>query len=186
MPAMADKQITVAPTRSVHVVSYTERKVQPSTDEQAQLANFLNNTVAERGMAVMVERPARRADRLTRQRAEALVGWLTREGFHVHRYDAGDVDPGKVRIAVDHLVAMAPNCPNWEYHKYHEYGSQPSPNFGCADRANLAAMVANPRDLIVGQVPENPSGHGPLYGEARYRTDNIRALQDAGSLAGSD
>lgn len=184
-PALADKQITVAPTRSVYAVNFAEKTARASDDERNYLQNFLNNTITPENTTVMVEKPARGSDRLTRQRAEGLVVMLSRAGYHVHRFEPAAREEGRIQVAVDHLLAMAPNCPNWEYHKYHEFGSQPSPNFGCADRTNLAAMVANPRDLVSGDVPSLPSGHAPLYGESRYRVDFIRPLQDAGDIAGN-
>lgn len=46
-------------------------------------------------------------------------------------------------------TAAVPNCPNWRSAELPE-GSATSSNYGCATNANLAAMVANPEDLIHG------------------------------------
>lgn len=180
-PAFADKQIMVAPTRSVHEVSYAGRAVDVSPDELAYLQNFLNNVASERGVTVMVAQPDRQAGRLARQRVVALTATIKELGFPVATFQAGEASPDKVSVAVDHLIAIAPKCPDWAFHKYETYSSQNSPNFACADRSNLAAMIANPRDLVTGQVPPAPMGPAALEGDIRYRNGAITELEDPGS-----
>lgn len=183
--AYVDKQITVSPTRSLHAVSYASGKVQMSDDEKAYLAAFLYDTVRDHEHTVMVEQPGRRADRLTRQRSAALVQWMSNNGYHVHPFPEAESVPGQVQVAVDHLIAQAPNCPNWDWHPNFAFGAQQLPNQGCADHSNLAAMVANPRDLVSGAVPSAPSGHAALRGDVNYRNGAITPLQDAGDIVGA-
>lgn len=183
--AFEDKQINVSPTRSVFGVEYAAGKTQMSDNEKAYLSEFLDRTVQDDSRTVLLEQPGARADRLTRQRAAALGQWLTRSGYHVVVYT--DVQPvdGQLQVAVDHLLAQVPNCPNWDVHPNFAFSANALPNLGCADHSNLAAMVANPRDLIVGEVPSAPSGHAPLRGEVNYRNGTVAPLQDAGSATSS-
>ena len=64
----------------------------------------------------------------------------------------GEVPPGTIRVIASRSSASVPGCPDWS-----EDGSDPassemtSSNFGCAMNSNLAAMVANPDDLVVGR-----------------------------------
>jgi pilus assembly protein CpaD len=68
------------------------------------------------------------------------------------------VPAGSVRIVASRSSATVPDCPNWDPS---DNGVAPpqntSSNFGCATAGNLAAMVANPNDLVEGQ---NHSGRG--------------------------
>jgi len=178
-PAYADKEILVSPTRSVFSVRYAGTETAPSWDEQAYLAAFLDRVSPNKDAVVLVEQPPRRGERLQRQRAVGLTGWLRRQGYQTDVYAEGPVEEGVLHIAVDHMMAMVPNCPNWEFHPYAEFGAQPLPNQGCADRTNLAAMVVNPRDLVSGDVPHAPMGQAALLGEQRYRDGKITQPEDA-------
>lgn len=181
LPAYQAKQIQVVPTRSVHAVSFTDGALKLSSDEQGMLASFLDTTHRDASAVVLVEQPPRSADRLSRQRAAALAEGLSKGGLTVKSFTPEQPSAsGTLQVAVDHLMAIAPNCPDWDIHPYFAYGSSPLPNQGCSDRTNLAAMVANPRDLVAGAVPSAPTGHGALRGEVEYRSDTLPALQDAG------
>ena len=64
---------------------------------------------------------------------------------------AGTVAPGNVRVIVSRSVASVPGCPNWEQPSQPNYNNKQLPNLGCGVNANLAAMVANPEDLVHGR-----------------------------------
>ena len=61
------------------------------------------------------------------------------------------VPPGKARIIVTRAVATVPGCPDWSGKSDVSLGNAVSSNYGCAVNSNLAAMVANPQDLVEGQ-----------------------------------
>lgn len=63
----------------------------------------------------------------------------------------GPVDAGKARVIVTRSTASVPNCPDWSAKGDMNYNNAIYPNYGCAVNSNLAAMVANPEDLIQGQ-----------------------------------
>ena len=75
-------------------------------------------------------------------------GMMVSEGAPV---TAGAVAPGNVRVVVSRSIASVPNCPNWDRPSQPNYNNKMLPNYGCAVNANLAAMVANPEDLIHGR-----------------------------------
>ena len=64
---------------------------------------------------------------------------------------AGAVQPGTVRVVVSRRRAEVPGCPNWSLPSQPNYDNRSMSNFGCAMNSNLAAMVANPEDLIHGR-----------------------------------
>lgn len=61
------------------------------------------------------------------------------------------VAPGTVRIVVSRMHASVPGCPDWSRNMSVDYDQNTSSNQGCAINSNLAAMVANPGDLVRGQ-----------------------------------
>ena len=75
-------------------------------------------------------------------------GMLVSDGAPV---TAGAVAPDMVRVVVTRTVASVPGCPNWGRPSQPNYNNRMLPNFGCAVNSNLAAMVANPEDLLHGR-----------------------------------
>jgi pilus assembly protein CpaD len=98
---------------------------------------------------------------------------------------AGQVEPGSLRVIISRSTASVPNCPNWQ-------GpggpSATSPNYGCATNSNLAAMIADPSDLVLGQTGSGrdnaTSGKAiRLYREAKPTGAN--GLNEASSKGGN-
>jgi pilus assembly protein CpaD len=76
----------------------------------------------------------------------ADYGLLVRGGAPI---TTGALQPGTIRVIVSRSSASVPDCPHWSGR-----GGQnsTSPNYGCAVNSNLAAMVADPSDLVLGQA----------------------------------
>ncbi len=74
----------------------------------------------------------------------------------------GAVVPGTARIVVTRSDAKVPNCPTWSKSTESNYNSSNHPDYGCAVNSNLAAMVADPEDLVRGResTPRNDTGAG--------------------------
>ncbi len=64
---------------------------------------------------------------------------------------SGEVQPGQARVVIMRTRASVPGCPDWSAKSDANLANGISPNYGCANNGNLAAMVANPEDLIKGQ-----------------------------------
>jgi pilus assembly protein CpaD len=100
------------------------------------------------------------ADAVTKQAVRdvaAKYGMLVSETAPV---TSGNVAPGTARVVVTRSTASVPNCPNWSKTTEANYNSSNHPNYGCAVNSNLAAMVADPEDLVRGResTPENSRG----------------------------
>ncbi len=67
----------------------------------------------------------------------------------------GEIPPGAVRVVVTRTTASVPNCPDHSRMYQPDYSASTSSNFGCATNSNLAAMVADPADLVRG-APGSP------------------------------
>jgi pilus assembly protein CpaD len=66
---------------------------------------------------------------------------------------AGPVPDGSVRVVVSRATASVPGCPDWSRKASPELVGSTMSNYGCASNAVLAAMVADPLDLIEGRAP---------------------------------
>ena len=73
---------------------------------------------------------------------------------------AGDVSPGTARIIVTRSKASVPSCPANHTETSSNFNAGVSSNYGCASHSNLAAMVADPEDLVRGQETAPMTGNG--------------------------
>lgn len=64
---------------------------------------------------------------------------------------AGTVQQGSVRVVVARRRAVVPGCPNWSQASQPDWDNKSMSNYGCAVNSNLAAMVADPEDLVHGR-----------------------------------
>lgn len=64
----------------------------------------------------------------------------------------GAIPSGAVRVVVTRSRASVPGCPNWSVPSQPNFTNKTMSNFGCAVNGNLAAMVANPNDLVYGRA----------------------------------
>lgn len=81
-------------------------------------------------------------------RIAGRYGLLVSDGAPV---TAGAIPPGAVRVVVSRTRASVPGCPNWSERSNPNYNNKLMSNYGCGVNANLAAMVANPADLVSGR-----------------------------------
>lgn len=64
------------------------------------------------------------------------------------------VAPATARVVVSRMTASVPGCPDWSRTAQGNFNQHTSSNFGCATNSNLAAMIANPEDLLQGRGSE--------------------------------
>ncbi|MBT2186630.1 CpaD family pilus assembly lipoprotein [Sphingobium nicotianae] len=62
----------------------------------------------------------------------------------------GEPAAGAVRVVVSRSVATVPGCPSWRDKGEADFTAGLSDNYGCATASNLAAMIADPQDLVQG------------------------------------
>ena len=81
-------------------------------------------------------------------RVAGQYGMLVSSGSPVTE---GAIQPGTVRVVVSRTRASVPGCPNWSVPSQPNLENATSSNFGCSVNGNLAAMIANPEDLVYGR-----------------------------------
>ena len=84
----------------------------------------------------------------------------------------GDIPAGSVRVIVSRMSASVPNCPDWSRPANPNFNGHSVSNYGCASNSNLAAMIADPRDLISGRT-------GSTSPDAATASKAIRTFRNA-------
>lgn len=62
------------------------------------------------------------------------------------------IAPGRIRVILHRATAYVPNCPDTKSIGMADYGNKGIPGLGCAVNGNLASMIADPNDLLVGRA----------------------------------
>lgn len=120
-----------------------------SIPEQQRLAGWFEAMDLRYGDRVSIEDPMMSgATKDAVAELAARHGILVADGAPV---TSGYVQPGQARVVITRSTAGVPGCPDWSAKSDMNYGNGTYPGYGCATNSNLAAMVANPEDLIEGQ-----------------------------------
>lgn len=122
-----------------------------SPAEGARLDSWFRSLNLSYGDTIYVDDPQGSGDPARRAAIAAVAG---RYGLLVAPgapMTAGQVPMGMIRVVVSRSGATVPNCPNWDRPALPDYANSTSSNFGCAVNTNLAAMIADPEDLIRGR-----------------------------------
>ncbi|MBE5073701.1 CpaD family pilus assembly protein [Erythrobacteraceae bacterium E2-1 Yellow Sea] len=117
--------------------------------EQQRLAGWFESMDLGYGDRVSIDDPM--SSDATREAVSKLAG---RHGVLIEEtapVTSGHVQPGYARVVLTRSTASVPGCPDWSAKSDANFNNAASPNYGCATNSNLAAMVANPQDLIEGQ-----------------------------------
>jgi len=81
----------------------------------------------------------------------------------------GRPEPGAIRIIVSRSIAHVPGCP---FYDTSQGPSRTPVNYGCAVNSNLAAMIADPNDLVLGQA-------GSVVGDPATAAKAVKVYRDA-------
>lgn len=116
--------------------------------EAARLDGWFRGLELSYGDLISLDGPDAPAARADVARIASRYGMLVAEGAPV---TPGAIAPGAVRVVVSRTRADVPGCPDWSRPSNPNFNNELMSNFGCAVNGNLAAMVANPGDLISGR-----------------------------------
>lgn len=82
-----------------------------------------------------------------------------------------------IRVSYFQYVAEGPECGDWSKNLAKNPKGLAYPDFGCADQNNLAAMVANPADLLGPRTMTPRSGERRDVTWGKYKTGDSTASQ---------
>ncbi|MDP9424176.1 MAG: CpaD family pilus assembly protein [Pseudomonadota bacterium] len=119
-----------------------------SSAERARLDGWFRSLQLGYGDSIYVDGAYSEAARNDVARVAGQYGMLVSSGAPVTQ---STIPPGSVRVVVSRSRAEVPNCPNWSDPAQPNYSNKSMSNLGCSVNANIAAMVANPQDLIHGR-----------------------------------
>ncbi len=121
-----------------------------SYPEQRRLAGWFEAMDLRYGDRISVDDPLNSSATLAAVKALASrYGLIVSEDAPT---TAGYVDAGTARVVITRSKATVPNCPNWSAQSDVNLANATSSNYGCATNSNLAAMIADPEDLVKGAV----------------------------------
>jgi len=141
--------------------------------EAGRLVGWLQGLQLGYGDRVWVDPGPGYGSARARQGVAAVVetyGLLLNESAPV---TAGAVAPGAVRVVVSRMTASVPSCPDWSDAARVTGTTTTQSNYGCAVNSNLAAMIADPADLVLGQA-------GSPAGDSREIPRSVRTYRSRG------
>jgi pilus assembly protein CpaD len=81
-----------------------------------------------------------------------IADLVARRGLPIEEDVSPSSQQGLVRITVRRPSASVPGCPDWSDKPETNGMGSTSRNYGCGVNGNLAAMIANPEDLVRGRT----------------------------------
>jgi pilus assembly protein CpaD len=117
--------------------------------EQQRLAGWMTTMRLGYGDRVAIDDPAGEGARARGDVATVVAryGLLLSDDAPV---TPAPLTPGSIRVVVSRMRAAVPHCPDWSRDSSNEFEANTSSDYGCAINSNLAAMIANPADLVRG------------------------------------
>jgi len=168
--------ITVAPQYESLRLAFSDSSAGLTPQDRTQLASFVEDYVSRGDGAISISAPpGPDSSAAIAYFGEQLADMgVPRSRILVGTHDAASGD-GKVEIGYIVYTARTDTCGNWTQDAGDTAANLPMPDFGCSIQHNVAAMVADPRDL------ETPRGMGPA--DATRRETVVSTYEKAQSTA---
>ncbi|GAA0472892.1 hypothetical protein GCM10009096_12630 [Parasphingorhabdus litoris] len=147
-----------------------------SSGELERLGGWLDALNLGYGDRISIDDPGYNASASARGAVEALAAQKGLLVSDIAPVTEGNVPSGSMRVVVSRSTASVPGCPDWSHRSHTDFQARTSENYGCGTNSTLAAMIANPEDLVRGQ-----SRDGEDQTEA---SKAIRAYRDKPKQAG--
>jgi pilus assembly protein CpaD len=143
--------------------------------------DYLDNGSGALAIAGSLRNPD--APRMIADRLVALG--VPRDRILIGNPDTSDSDD--LRLSYIRYQAHAEACGDWSVNLASTSANQASPNFGCATQHNLAAMVADPRDLVSPKPLDPNDAQRRLTVLEKYRkgetTVTAKAAEQSGAIS---
>lgn len=141
-------------------------------NQQAALRDLVGRFAASGAPVLVIEAPA--GD----DPVAGRMAWATRSALESHGVPAGLIQVvgyngpdarAPVLIGFETVRAVVPQCGTEWGNLSRNFANASSANFGCAVTANLAAQIANPRDIVQprGMTPVDPGRRSVVFDNYR-------------------
>jgi pilus assembly protein CpaD len=141
-----------------------------SRDIETAIRNYVAGYRADGTGAITIQVPTASANQVAATSTGQAVHYaLVRAGVPYNQilvspyYVGNHARTASLRLSYLRVKAVAPKCGLWPESSPHSMQNENYHNFGCAYQQNLAAMVANPADLVA------PQPMGPANGARRAK-----------------
>lgn len=164
--------------RTDYVIDVTAAGDRLAPGERERLDGWFGSIGLTYGDRVAIDDPSGAA-----QGRADVSGLLSRRGLMISGtapVTAGAVAPGAVRVVVSRATASVPGCPDWSRPASPDFASSTTSNYGCATNGALAAMVADPQDLVHGRDGYGPND--PTSSSKAIKTFRDKPATGAGQL----
>jgi len=189
-PVTPTEQYKSIVTQAPHDIALAVHPQGLSPNQQAALITFARDWVDDGGGDVVVKSPANGGDAgMARLTADATISYLKHIGVPEARlrlvgYDAAHAPNPPVIASFARFEAVVTKCGERWGSLTSTANNRPQANFGCAETANLAAMIANPRDLVTptAEDPADNSRRQVVLG--KYRQGGITSTTQDSQASG--
>jgi pilus assembly protein CpaD len=149
-----------------------------------QIARFAADYLDHGSGAIAVSAPTRYPDA-----PGDIAARLAQLGVPQDRILVGNQDesgsPNSVKLTYIRYVAQTPACGDWSTDLTKTGANTVAPNFGCATQHNIAAMVADPRDLVSPQALTPTDAQRRLDVLDKYRKGETTVAQKSPEQSGN-
>lgn len=122
-----------------------------SDADDQQLAGWLSSLAPAYGDRISLDMTQAHLDAETLARLTELVAPYGLTLATPAPVTTGEIAPGSIRVILSRMTADVPDCPDWRTPAQPNWHGANMSNYGCATNGNLAAMVADPADLLAGR-----------------------------------
>ncbi|CAM3758862.1 Pilus biogenesis CpaD protein (pilus_cpaD) [Vibrio aerogenes CECT 7868] len=177
VPSGKDFTVSVAP--SVSAVSLKLTSHQGLNDASLRDLNALLNNQGRIGsQSILVQPYTKNGERFAARLRSSLMNAGAEQVRIQSRTFSAEKPAWDLKVQSQALVVSVPDCRiktpgQWMTKPYEAIGP-----LGCANRANLARMVADPQDLIRAKPLDPGDGVAAVNAVKRYQEDDLKALLD--------
>jgi pilus assembly protein CpaD len=157
-----------------------------SPANQDKLTRFAQMAHSNRASSVIVSRPAGSAHGFdVANQAEAI---LIKGGVPSDAIISDSHGGGSVVVSYTRSYAVTQACGDWSEDLAVTGDNQPYENFGCATQHNIAAMVANPEDLLLPETmtPSDVARRNRVFEDYRTPKSTATPAEDQSDATISD
>jgi pilus assembly protein CpaD len=146
---LANHPITVEPAYRTLKVEFSDQAAGLSPEEASRFSGFVEDYISRGNGAITISamRGPGSSAAIDYFGRELVKMGVPRERILVGTHDRSNSDSG-VELGYITYVPHTDACGDWSQNAEDDAANLPMPDFGCSNQHNIAAMVADPRDLV--------------------------------------